>query len=441
MEMLEELTLRNFKVFDEVGVTINPGLVTILVGPNGTGKSTLLQALVLLRQSLGGTNLLLRPPDHTRIADFGEFEDVVHLHEISRDLEIQVGASYAGCHLPPGTSPALPANGSITFRVVQSSDWATQMEQQIGSKTENLRAENRRTSNKVTPGVIQVRGAGGLHLEVDRKVAQLMRIASPQYDQPMPEGASERIQSLCEALSPLLVGMDSFLQNVHLVPAIRGLADRSYKPPFTSEGVRPSLPADRPEELARLVTNLVAQRPQIRFRLAERLAKIFERPDIRVSLRQVGVTGHATQVEESGRATNIVDEAFGLNQLVAPVLWLSLAEENSVVGIEEPELHLHPKAQTALCESFVELAIREQKQIILTTHSEHIVMGLLTAVARGELQPDQLAIYELSRQGETAKAERLEVNEFGQVKGGLHSFLEADIEQLNEFISAQVRSK
>lgn len=437
--MLQELTLKNFKIFDEAGVTINPGLLTVLVGPNGTGKSTLLQALVLLRQSVGGAGLILQPPDHQRLADFGEFEDLVHLHDISRNLEVQVTVSYAGCHLPDGTSPALPVDGSIIYRIGRSEDWThAHMEQRIGDEGHHLYGETRWNSTKVTPEIIQVRGAGRLHLDIDSKVAQMIRLGSPQFDHPRPEGADQQLQRLREELTPLIEGMNSLLQKVQLVPAMRGLANRGYGPPQPYEGVGTSLPADRPETLARSVTNVVARKPQLRFRLGDRLTKIFERRDLKVSLRQVG-NGHAVQVDESGRATNIVDEAFGLNQLVAPVLWLSLVEEGSVVGVEEPELHLHPKAQTALCEIFVEVAIREQKQIILTTHSEHIVMGLLTAVARGDLRPDQLAIYELRHEGETAKAERLEVNEFGQVKGGLHSFLEADIEQLNKFISAQVR--
>ncbi len=53
LEMLQRLTLKNFKLFDETGVTIEPGKVTVLVGVNGTGKSSVLQALLLLKQSSG----------------------------------------------------------------------------------------------------------------------------------------------------------------------------------------------------------------------------------------------------------------------------------------------------------------------------------------------------------------------------------------------------
>lgn len=112
-----------------------------------------------------------------------------------------------------------------------------------------------------------------------------------------------------------------------------------------------------------------------------------------------------------------------------------------MIGIEEPEIQLHPRAQAALCDVFVEVATQEQKQLILTTHSEHILMGLLTAVANGRLQPDDLAVYEFRREGDAARAERLEVNEYGQIAGGLKGFLEVDIDEIGELIEARFQKQ
>ncbi len=74
---------------------------------------------------------------------------------------------------------------------------------------------------------------------------------------------------------------------------------------------------------------------------------------------------------------------------------------------------------------------------MLTTHSEHVLMGLLTAVADGRLSPADLAVYELRREGSASRAERLEVNEYGQIAGGLGGFLEVDVDQLGKLIEAR----
>jgi len=97
---------------------------------------------------------------------------------------------------------------------------------------------------------------------------------------------------------------------------------------------------------------------------------------------------------------------------------VELIGKDAVLCIEEPEIHLHPKAQASLCDAFVEVVRRLGTQLVLTTHSEHILIGLLTAVATGQLKPEELAVYEFSRDGESAVAERLDVTPQGQIKGG-----------------------
>ena len=53
--MITNITLENFKCFRQV--SINPKRLTVLIGPNGTGKSSVLQALLLLKQSVGEETL------------------------------------------------------------------------------------------------------------------------------------------------------------------------------------------------------------------------------------------------------------------------------------------------------------------------------------------------------------------------------------------------
>ena len=55
--MITNITLENFKCFRQV--SINPKLLTVLIGPNGTGKSAVLQALLLLKQSVGEDHIVL----------------------------------------------------------------------------------------------------------------------------------------------------------------------------------------------------------------------------------------------------------------------------------------------------------------------------------------------------------------------------------------------
>ena len=134
-------------------------------------------------------------------------------------------------------------------------------------------------------------------------------------------------------------------------------------------------------------------------------------------------------------AVNIVSEGFGTNALVQLLLQLIIAEDGATVLIEEPEIHLHPKAQADLAEVLADTAKAEDKQIIMTTHSEYVAGRLLTLVAEGKLTTDELAIYyfEKDDKGECSTTE-LEVTERGQVKGGLTGFHEATRDEMRRYV-------
>ena len=96
-------------------------------------------------------------------------------------------------------------------------------------------------------------------------------------------------------------------------------------------------------------------------------------PGRRVEVKSLAATG----------TVNIVGEGFGTNALIQLLLQLITSQKGATVLIEEPEIHLHPKAQADLAEVMADTAKVEDKQIIMTTHSEHLVERLLLLVAEG----------------------------------------------------------
>lgn len=120
---------------------------------------------------------------------------------------------------------------------------------------------------------------------------------------------------------------------------------------------------------------------------------------------------------------------FGLSQLW-PILVACLASRpGELVVIETPEAHLHPGAQHRVARLFVELALRG-RQVIVETHSEHVVAAACLAVKRGELPAIDLALDFFSlTQGHT-RVERINVDSSGRRLAAPEGFFDQAAQEL-----------
>jgi predicted ATPase len=115
---------------------------------------------------------------------------------------------------------------------------------------------------------------------------------------------------------------------------------------------------------------------------------------------------------------------FGTQQLLPVIIQIFAAPRGSLVMIEEPEISLHPEAQIELVKMFAD-AIHSGQQILLTTHSQTLLLGL-TAASEYGLKPQNVAIYHFSRDGEETTAKRLNLNDKWYIEGWVPSFSEVE---------------
>ncbi len=105
---------------------------------------------------------------------------------------------------------------------------------------------------------------------------------------------------------------------------------------------------------------------------------------------------HVGGVSAAGRGrskdtVNIADVGFGVSQTLPVLVALLAAEPNQMVYIEQPELHLHPKAQIAMADILLQAADRGVR-VVIETHSNLLLLALQAAVAEGRIAPDRVSL-------------------------------------------------
>lgn len=119
---------------------------------------------------------------------------------------------------------------------------------------------------------------------------------------------------------------------------------------------------------------------------------------------QLRGAGFSLEVDTGGaEGLGLGQVGLGLSQTLPVIVLAGLSRVGQIVAVQTPEAHLHPAAQHRLAALFVALA-RAGRQVVLETHSEHLVNALRIAVKRRELPASELAIhyFEQDVDGQTA---------------------------------------
>jgi len=97
---------------------------------------------------------------------------------------------------------------------------------------------------------------------------------------------------------------------------------------------------------------------------------------------------------------NIGDVGLAVSQILPVLVALVLANPNQLVHIEQPELHLHPRAQVGLAKLLTETANRGVR-LVIETHSSLLLRGILTEIAKDKISNDKVILHWFERDKQT----------------------------------------
>jgi hypothetical protein len=139
------------------------------------------------------------------------------------------------------------------------------------------------------------------------------------------------------------------------------------------------------------------------------------------------------EVENSGPSKNLIDVGYGVSQAL-PIVVESVLPGPPTLLVQQPEVHLHPRAQAALGTFFAELASQQRRRFVVETHSDYLIDRVRMAVAAKILSPDDVLIAFVHRPRASSKVHELNVDTSGNVLGAPRSYREFFLrEQLRLF--------
>jgi predicted ATPase len=405
------VSIVNFKAVKRVDITLTP--LTVFVGENGAGKSTVLQALSILKRSLGQTAVNTELP----YANLGG----LHLLVPAAQTCTITFAGSTPMELKPLVSGILSYRCSVSFDAQGLSAYKTEV---THSSQLTLRNEwNRYGVNTIEPGAFNY-GKSKINFAPANTIGDVFRVGGYSIGDPRDTELIEDLNRSFQALSRVI---RSTLESFFVVGPLRGLTEPVY--PLGGQPIADFAPRAGIIELGRNLATNLAYDPVA----ADEISK-WEKEILGVSLKTELVPGAQVLVKNPETKSDFVNEGFGSNQLLFILERVARSPHDSSIGIEEPEIHLHPKAQFAFGKWASKTVPAVGKQLILLTHSADVVTGILAGVRHKVIRPEEVSVWFFERTDREIAVTKSEVDAEGEVTGpALKSFLESTAAQLSEY--------
>jgi len=417
--MLTHLKLENFKIWRSTGpMRLAP--LTLLLGINSSGKSSLIQSLLLIRQTVKGDDpnldLNFGNPDTGDSVTLGQFRDVLCRHGAATEV---VRATQIGIEFRWSETGASEQSSLFSARYQKGPAGSAELSYlRLGKDDEGF------TVTRSKPDVYR------LSLATQKRPLGQSAWFRPQRSFAFSPSTLNRLGKDAEAIREVGPALLAELSRIIYLGPVRRLAQRDY---VWSGRMPAHIGDDGAKAIDVLIASGVARDAAIRRgKVPPDEAKLFDQViywlkamDLADGLRvrSLGNSGrYELLIEQNGEASNIKDVGVGVSQVLPVIVAALFARFGHIVIVEEPESHLHPLAQRQLAELFATISHERNVQFIVETHSEHLFRRMQTLMARKQVSPDRTAMYFVEREGKAASLKQLEVDPVGRIKNWPQNF-------------------
>ncbi len=452
--MITSLRIKGFKSWADTG-ELKLAPLTGLFGTNSSGKTSILQALLVLKQTA-------ESPDRTRVlhtgdkktsVDLGTYYDVVHKHETGT-TPVNISAKWV---LPEPLKIRDPQKkaGTTLFDVKQLAFDVEVLDR--GGPVVRGFAYSLSGGERFGMELKQGNGPG---------TKREYKLISDGYDAKRTQGRPWPLPdpAKCYGFPDEAVG---YYQNMGFLPtfplAFEDMcASMAYLGPLREYPERSYLWAgEKPVDVGargdRAIPALLASNtegptisrgaPKSRQTVEERIADWLKKLGLihSFSLKQIGKGRRDYEVRVKRSASSaevlITDVGFGVSQILPVLVLCYYVPEKSVILLEQPEIHLHPAVQAGLADVLIDAVKTRNLQIVVESHSEHLLRRLQRRIAEEEIAASDTALYFCRSENGASQADKLDVDLLGNIRNWPEGFFGDEMGELAAMTKAAMQRK
>lgn len=455
--MITHIRMKNFKSWKDSG-KIELAPLTGFFGTNSSGKSSLLQTLLLLKQTMR-TDETLFFGDENSLVNLGSFSEVIHNRDQEESLQLEFGCKSSelftvkvygrkrdGFH--EGYFPISIDN--FTFNtVINQNDGKLQIVN-LGYrfKSPHLPKVNREISPKVYKNlseIIHVNWGDSWIIHIDSLNQQHRFTQKVKNCYGVPSSGDESLGQLSSAL-------ENLFDSIFFLGPTRAYPQHSYH----WEGTHPENIGQLGDKaidalLSSRVEQLTTSHEGADIPIEKRISAWLQDMELAYSfsLRRSSSSVRSTpqddknyevRVQKSRDSAEVMIAAmgYGLSQFLPVLVYCYYAPEGSTLILEQPGMHLHPKVQSQLADLLIEVVTERNLQVLVESHSEHLLNRLQRRVAEEKIGADQTALYFCQNDKGVSTIDHLKMDEFGNIENWPPNFFGDEMGDLFAMTEAQM---
>lgn len=419
--MLKELRLSNFRLFDdEVTVRFRP--ITVLIGRNNSGKSSIIKFLLMLRQSLNKDSSLFLNSEGSEV-NLGNFSGLEN-SSLKEKLSVKKDSLCFELTVKERKTPGNIVASYIQKNIGSNNETNKDMELSYTTSAE-ISYRKKEKNVKRHEVIVSYNEKEQLIRNKDNPEENNINLLDFSKELETEEEGTEK-----EATKDIVKTLRDNINNLrHLLP-VRG-NEKSIiivqDPPLIHVG------QDGKYTLAHLQKIENSNKDKYDF-ISHYMKEVAGIDEIDFKKSESSDTSECFATNRLTEAKTLIGNfGFGVSQCLPIFVQGALMPAHSSLMVEQPEVQLHPTSQLELGSFFKDLWDKYKVGSIIETHSENILLRLRRLIAKEELQPEDVSIafFDFDKDKKQPIIKNLNITKNGSIEKGLSSeFFGANLEEV-----------